>query len=351
MIFAIILGIFAILLLALGLFFNKAKSNDLRRVKEYNEDPKNRERFGNPYSTEGPAVSDVMSGFWFIIASVALFITAFVFTLFAITFQVDTGEAKVLKSWTGVVNPDPVTDPGLHFKSPFEDTIAWDIKSKSVMFSGNGETTHEGQNVVGAEISFTDKDGIAANLDIQVVFSIKAKETVTLTSTYKDQSNFESTIVENDVKSLPRDVASTFTTVQMFEDRPRFRTEVTELLEKTWAEEGVIVDKVNIHGIRYPEDVQQRFKDAQNAKPTFLRPRRTRRQPRRVPMEKLRQLSLRQPVRQRQTAFSPHHSPLRFSSSAGLMPSESPAPSSFLRTSRRSAPCRSRLSNTQPSNT
>lgn len=137
--------------------------------------------------------------------------------------------------------------------------------------TGDGSTSHNGQQVAGAEITIIDKDGISANLDIQVLFSIKADSVVELTRGYTNQDDFEIKVVENDVKSIPRDVASTFTTVQMFEERTELKSKITDALTAAWADKGVLVDNVNIHGIRYPEDVQQRFKDAQNAQTDLLR--------------------------------------------------------------------------------
>lgn len=208
---------------------------------------------------------------WYFLGAGVFFVLAILFTIFSSTFSVDTGSTKVLKDWTGVVAEQPVTEPGIHTKAPWQDDIAWDIKNQDVMFTGDGTTTHNGQQVTGAEISFTDKDGITANLDIQVLFSIKATEVVTLTKGYTNQADFELKVVENDVKSIPRDVIAGYTTVQMFEDRAQLKGDIAKELEKAWADKGVIVDNVNIHGIRYPEDVQQRFKDAQNAQTDLLK--------------------------------------------------------------------------------
>lgn len=194
-----------------------------------------------------------------------------VFTMLSVTYTVDTGSSAVLKDFTGVVQEEAITTPGLHFKLPWQDDISWDVKNQDVTFSGNGTTTHNDQKVTGAEITIIDKDGIAANLDIQVLFSIKADQIVALTKGYTNQADFELKVVENDIKSIPRDVASGFTTVQMFEDRTGLKTKIVEELKKAWADKGVVVDNVNIHGIRYPDDVQQRFKDAQNAQTDLLK--------------------------------------------------------------------------------
>lgn len=208
---------------------------------------------------------------WYILGAVIAAVLGILFSIFSMTFTVDTGSTKVLKDWTGVVAEDPITTPGIHMKAPWQDDIAWDIRNQDVTFTGDGTTSHEGQTVSGAEIVFIDKDGISAPLDIQVLFSIRAEETVELTRAYANQTDFTLKVVENDVKSIPRDVASTFTTVQMFEERARLKIEITKQLEELWADKGVIVENVNIHGIRYPEDVQQRFKDAQNAQTDLLK--------------------------------------------------------------------------------
>lgn len=208
---------------------------------------------------------------WGFLGAGVFLVLGIVFTVFASTFTVDTGSSTVLKDWTGVVQPDATTTEGIHTKAPWQNTIAWDIKNQDVTYTGKGETTHNGQEVTGAQITVIDKDGIQANMDIQVLFSIKADAVVALTRGYANQDDFEIKVVENDVKSIPRDVVSTYTTVQMFEDRSSLKADITEALEKAWADKGVVVDNVNIHGIRYPKDVQQRFKDAQNAQTDLLK--------------------------------------------------------------------------------
>ena len=208
---------------------------------------------------------------WFFLGAGVFTVLGVLFTIFASTFSVDTGSSTVLKDWTGVVQEEAVTTAGIHTKAPWQDDIAWDIKNQDVTFTGDGSTSHNGQQVAGAEITIIDKDGISANLDIQVLFSIKADSVVELTKGYTNQDDFEIKVVENDVKSIPRDVASTFTTVQMFEDRTSLKSKITDALTAAWADKGVLVDNVNIHGIRYPEDVQQRFKDAQNAQTDLLK--------------------------------------------------------------------------------
>jgi len=254
-IFAIIFFILAIIGLALMYTMGTKSRTETRR-----------DRFGD--STE---IKIRGSRRWFLLASGAFAALGVIFTIFASTFSVDTGSSVVLKDWSGVVQEEAVTKAGIHTKAPWQNDIAWDIKNQDVTFTGDGKTTHNGQQVAGAEITIRDKDGISADVDIQVLFSIKADKVVDLTKGFSDQNDFEIKVVENDVKSIPRDTASTFTTVQMFEERVRFGQEVEETIRESWAERGVLVENVNIHGVRYPDDVEQRFKDAQNAQTDLLK--------------------------------------------------------------------------------
>lgn len=255
-VFAIIFFIIAIVLLALT-FTMGTKTRTETRQKDRYSDPREVQIAGTRK--------------WFLLGSGAAAVLGVLFTIFASTFSVDTGSSVVLKDWTGVVQEDAVTSAGIHTKAPWQDDIAWNIKNQDVTFTGDGTTSHNGQQVAGAEITVIDKDGISANLDIQVLFSIEASKVVDLTKGYTNQDDFEIKVVENDVKAVPRDVASTYTTVEMFEDRAGLKADITEALQTAWEKKGVIVDNVNIHGIRYPEDVQQRFKDAQNAQTDLLK--------------------------------------------------------------------------------
>lgn len=255
-IWAIIFFIVAIVVLALAFTMGTKQRTETRQ----------RDRYSDPETVTLRGTRG-----WFLLGSGTFAVLGILFTIFASTFSVDTGSSTVLKDWTGVVQEEAVTTAGIHTKAPWQDDIAWDIKNQDVTFTGDGSTSHNGQQVSGAEITIIDKDGISANLDIQVLFSIKADSVVDLTKGYTNQDDFEIKVVENDVKSIPRDVASTFTTVQMFEERTELKSKITDALTEAWADKGVLVDNVNIHGIRYPEDVQQRFKDAQNAQTDLLK--------------------------------------------------------------------------------
>lgn len=253
-IFALILAIVTIILIVVGF---AAKRQRIARDTEIHK---------NDYGS-----NDEIRGFWFFIASALTGIVTIFLFIFSTTFTVDTGASAVLKDWTGQVGSSAVTTPGIHTKAPWQDDIIWNVRNQDVMYTGNGTTSHQGQTVTGAEIAFTDKDGVTGNLDIQVIYSIKPDKVVDLTKSYANQTDFEIKVVQNDVKSVPRDILSGYSTVETFEQRSDLRKDIQERLAQTWADKGVVVENVNIHGIRRSDEVNKRFTDAQNAQTDLLK--------------------------------------------------------------------------------
>lgn len=257
-ILGIIFGIIAVGLVGIGLLLWSAKP---KRTEV-------RDRYGDTRIEEE---SHKVLGRWLTLGGVLGLILAGLFFLFSTYYTQEAGEAKVLRDWTGnIVGSE--TQSGGHWKDPWVDTVDWDIRNQSVMFAGkDGTTSHNGQEVQGAQISFTDKDGVSGNLDIQVIYSIRADKVEDLTFDYTGQDDFKIKVVENDVKSLPRDVISSYTTIRVFNERTKLRAEIEEALRDKWEGEGVDVESVNIQGIRYSKDVKSRFEEAQNAQTEIVK--------------------------------------------------------------------------------
>ena len=210
------------------------------------------------------AIGIIARSGWVIAGGVFAGLLGFGFWVWSMYYSIEPGDAVVLKDWTGVVVGSNAT-PGPHWKDPWIDTVTWDIRNQQAAFMGNGNTTHNGQQVTGAEITFTDKDGVTGNMDIAVLFSINPDKIEELTEDYRTQDDFRIKVIENDIKSYPRDVAAKFDTIGMFNDRAQVRDDIEQLLDESWEGTGVQIESVVLHGIRYSDAVKQRFEDAQNA--------------------------------------------------------------------------------------
>lgn len=208
-------------------------------------------------------------------SALAVFITLIVAGVLALGFAItlffsmfytqDVGEAKVLKDWTGNIVGKDVT-AGPDFKAPWVDTIDYDIRNQLAAFIGNGRDSYNGQTPNGPQITIQDKDGVTSNMDLTVVYSIKPGSVIETYNDYPTQADFVTRLIEQDIRSISRDVPAKFTTLELLTDRAEVRKDIQEALEKSWEKRGVIVESVAVQEIRPPKSVKESFANAQSAR-------------------------------------------------------------------------------------
>lgn len=199
------------------------------------------------------------------LVGIILGIIAAIMLIFAASYTVGPGESKVLKSWSGVINPTPVVAPGWYWKSPFEEAIDFNVRNQLAAFMNDGKGSYNDAPLNGPQITFTDKDGVTGNLDLVVLYSIKPDKTPSLVEDYSNQDDFRVKVIEQDIRSVPRDIPGKYTTIQMMTDRVKVANDIRTALEAEWKDKGVVIEDVSLQEIRYSDAVKQRFEDAQNA--------------------------------------------------------------------------------------
>jgi regulator of protease activity HflC (stomatin/prohibitin superfamily) len=176
-----------------------------------------------------------------------------------------TGEASVIKSFTGqIVGYN--ANSGLATKAPWDDRITYDILNQQAIFS-NPNNVHDDQkdNVKGGEISITDSEGVSANVDVAVRYSIRPDKVIDTFIHYGDQKQFEGKLVTQDLRSVVREAPAAFNTLEVLTKRSQVEAKIVEQLKARWEKEGVQVESVALQDIRYPDSTRQKFTDAQNA--------------------------------------------------------------------------------------
>lgn len=182
---------------------------------------------------------------------------------FSMAVTNDEGQAKVLRSWTGEVEGEILT-PGFSFKAPWQKDLTYDIRNQQVIFaSSKGEPTKDAN---GPQITIQDREGVSANIDISVRYSIDPSAVVDIYKRYGTQENFVAKFIENDIRAGVRTIPAKYGTLELLNNRAKVEQEITEYLAERWEKAGVRVETVSLQEIRYPEDVQQRFAEAQNAR-------------------------------------------------------------------------------------
>jgi regulator of protease activity HflC (stomatin/prohibitin superfamily) len=186
--------------------------------------------------------------------------------LFGSTFYTqDVGEAKVLKDWTGNIVGEDVT-PGADFKAPWVDVVDFDIRNQIAAYVGDGYNDYNGSVPTGPQITVQDKEGVTANLDIVVIYSIKPDSVTEIYSQYLNQENFRARLIEQDIRSVVRNVPAKYGTLELLNGREQASNDIKTALERRWQSAGVIVESVSLQEIRYSDEVKARFDAAQAAR-------------------------------------------------------------------------------------
>jgi regulator of protease activity HflC (stomatin/prohibitin superfamily) len=186
----------------------------------------------------------------------------------AMAYTQDPGEAVVQRDTiTGKIVGQTTTE-GLYFKAPWVDTVTFNIRNQKVSFAGSAETGYNdnaGGAADGAQVTVQDKEGVSSNIDITLRYSIKADSVTDIYRQFKDEENFKSSFITQDIRSVVRSVPTQFTTLELITKRGEIEAQILEALEDRWKSEGVIIDSISLQEIRVPDSVKEAYASAQEA--------------------------------------------------------------------------------------
>lgn len=189
---------------------------------------------------------------------------ALVSLLFSTMVTNGEGQSKVLVSWTGEAQGDPIEKSGLSWKKPWQGVENYDVRNQQVKFASTKGKQNKDAN--GPQITIQDREGVSANIDISVRYSIKSGSVIEIFRQYGSQEQFVQKFIENDIRAGLRSIPSNYNTIEVLNSRPKVEADIIEYLEKRWEGTGVQIETVSLQDIRYPKAVRERFADAQNAR-------------------------------------------------------------------------------------
>ena len=190
-------------------------------------------------------------------------IAAILFLVLGI-YSVDAGEVVVLRNWGGDL-AGYVEEPGFHVKAPWQSAIRYDIRNNLISLYKSAEYSYDGGAAEGACVTINDKGGASADVDIQVVYSLDADSAMQLYVDYGTQEHFTSTVIQNDVRAVAREVAGQFPTITLLTNRGEFTKALRDALSVKWSDMGLNVENVSIQDIQYDSSIKKKFSDAQAA--------------------------------------------------------------------------------------
>jgi regulator of protease activity HflC (stomatin/prohibitin superfamily) len=200
-------------------------------------------------------------------AAIALFFVAALLIVLSSFFRQDVGQANVLRDWTGAI-VGYETASGLHPKAPWVDVVTFDVRNQRAVFVSEQEPG-QGDNIGGApdgpQITVQDAEGVTANIDIAVRYSLDPDAVIDIYSAYYNEENLRTRLIFNDIRSVVRSVPGRFTTIEMLTDRDAVQEDILEALQARWKDDGIIVEDVALQEIRYGEQVTNAYAAAQEA--------------------------------------------------------------------------------------
>lgn len=196
-----------------------------------------------------------------IVAIVILGITTIACTI----FTQGPGESSVLVSISGKVQ-SVNSGQGFRLKAPWTRRVVYDIRNNTLSYVGDGESNNNGGSANGPQITFQDKDGVSGNLDLVVRYSVNGKSVEDIYNEYKTQPEFVNSTLANDVRSISREVLSKYSTIEVFSDRDKIRSDMMDAFQEQWNGLGVTVEDVYLQEVRYADSVKQAFESAQNSR-------------------------------------------------------------------------------------
>lgn len=177
----------------------------------------------------------------------------------------DVGQTILLRNFGGSLG-SVSTDAGFHIKTPWQDTIAYDVRNNVLSFMGDQEKDQfEGGSANGSAITVNDSGGASATIDIQVNYSLDPNAAKELYSNYGSQENFVKSVCAVDIRAVPRQVSGQFDTISILTARSEFANAVQEALAAKWENYGLIVESVSIQNVVYPQNIIDKYSEAQAA--------------------------------------------------------------------------------------
>ena len=153
---------------------------------------------------------------------------------------IESGYVGVKKS-LGKVSKDELM-PGAHFYIPIvQSIIPFEVRVKKIDFKG--------RTLI---VSLT-KDGLTVSMEMTVLYRIlpdMAAETYIKYGYYWDEK-----IVVPLVRAVSRDIATSFTSAEIYQKRTEFQSKLEELIKTRLRKENVEVQEILVRNITLPENV------------------------------------------------------------------------------------------------
>lgn len=206
-----------------------------------------------------------------IIAMIVGGIAVVIVTLIGTWVSNDVGKAQVfVDSINRQIVGQPLTTPvgGPFMKSPFVDTVEFDMRQQELIYAGTPGQKPEwvgNRNIDGAEVT-VQVGGASANLDATINYQLLPSQIIPIVTQYGSQAAFEIQVVKDQALSTVRQVPSGYTTNE-FRGSKKGEAEqkMTDSIQNR-LKDYITGVAVSIQEIRYPANIEQQLQEVESAK-------------------------------------------------------------------------------------
>lgn len=182
-----------------------------------------------------------------VVASVIFAFIAFMgmITAFLSYYTIDEGQRGVILRTGKVVG---VSDPGLHFKVPFVDSVEKiTTRSQAIKFKGQAYT----------------KDQQTTSFIISVNFNIPASKVSELYSKYRGVEEIANRLLERVVPTQAKNIFGQYNAHNAISERPRLIAQIEEAIKLSAKDEPILIESVQVEDIEfskaYETSIEQRM--------------------------------------------------------------------------------------------
>lgn len=179
-------------------------------------------------------------------------------------YSQDVGDVVVLRGMGGDVVGSS-SEAGFHGTSPFNDVITYSARNNILTFERDDGEGYDGGGANGPTIACNDSGGASFELDLQVNYSLDPEYAQSLYEGYGKQETYVQYVAVPDVRSVAREVAGRFSTLDILTNRGEFSQALSDALTERWADSGLTIEQVSVQDVRYPQSITDRYAEAQAA--------------------------------------------------------------------------------------
>jgi len=140
-----------------------------------------------------------------------------------------------------------VLSPGLSIVNPLKEILIFNIQTQKM-------TMGQEQDSDSAPIKVLSKDGLEVILDLSVIYKVDPQKAPWIMEFLGD---YKIKIIIPEIRSKIRSVAATYNAIQLYsEKKEEFYITITSYLEKSFLDNGILLQEILIRNIELPQSVR-----------------------------------------------------------------------------------------------